>query len=169
MVETNWANSFHRAKVLEKLSPGLKPVLFFYVDAFYCNQGMALSRSMVCNGYPDCPNGEDEMNCPEENYQQSSSVVSLDDALRYQPSSNIIAEDAVYYQPYSNVININDQLSYQPFMPSDTQPYGAHNLQSSPVLSLNDANFDESIVLHARYIYTFQLININFLIAVSNP
>ena len=32
-------------------------------NEFICDNGNILEVSRKCNGYPDCPNGEDEQNC----------------------------------------------------------------------------------------------------------
>ena len=32
-------------------------------NEFICDNGDILEVSRKCNGYPDCPNGEDEQNC----------------------------------------------------------------------------------------------------------
>ncbi len=38
------------------------------LPGFYCpSSGYTISGSAVCNGYSDCPYGEDEMNCNNVN------------------------------------------------------------------------------------------------------
>lgn len=34
-------------------------------NEFLCDSGRCISKSYVCDSFPDCPNGEDEVNCPE--------------------------------------------------------------------------------------------------------
>lgn len=37
--------------------------IFLGDNEFICDNGDILEVSRKCNGYPDCPNGEDEQNC----------------------------------------------------------------------------------------------------------
>lgn len=32
-------------------------------NGYQCNDGSCISDSKVCDAIPDCPNGEDELNC----------------------------------------------------------------------------------------------------------
>lgn len=33
---------------------------------FMCDSGLCISKPQLCDGLPDCPNGEDEKYCPDE-------------------------------------------------------------------------------------------------------
>lgn len=33
---------------------------------FMCDSGTCISKPQLCDGMPDCPNGEDEKYCPDE-------------------------------------------------------------------------------------------------------
>ena len=126
---------------------------------------MALSQTSVCNGYTDCPSGEDELNCQNQNYQLSTSVMNgngardyqpsppaVYDALNYQPSSSVInVNSASDYQQSSSIINVNDASSYQKSSSVINVNGAINNQPSSTVISLNDANFDKSISLNQRY------------------
>ena len=99
---------------------------------------MALSQTSVCNGYTDCPSGEDELNCQNQNYQLSTSVMNVNGARDYQPSPPAVY-DALNYQPSSSVINAND-YQYSPSVVNVNDAYNYNYQPSSSVINVNSAS-----------------------------